>query len=112
MATFLEPYAKLGGQLNSAVNAYNQGVGSLDARVLQQLRRIEAAGAGSEKPLASLTALDTPAKLVVAPDAEQAASDEVPRPRPPESASAGERVSSPSGSACASSRAPGRASGW
>jgi DNA recombination protein RmuC len=76
MATFLEPYAKLGRQLNSAVNAYNQGVGSLDARVLPQLRRIEAAGAGSEKSLASLTALDTPAKLVVASDAGEAASGE------------------------------------
>ena len=50
IATFLEPYAKLGRQLNSAVNAYNQGAGSLDARVLPQLRRLEEAGAGSEKP--------------------------------------------------------------
>ena len=53
IATFLEPYAKLGRQLNSAVNAYNQGAGSLDARVLPQLRRLEAAGAGSEKPVSS-----------------------------------------------------------
>ena len=50
IATFLEPYAKLGRQLNSAVNAYNQGVGSLDARVLPQLRRLEDAGAGSRRP--------------------------------------------------------------
>ena len=68
IATFLEPYAKLGRQLNSAVNAYNQGVGSLDARVLPQLRRIEDAGAGSEKPLPPIEGLDTPAKLVVAPE--------------------------------------------
>ena len=44
IATFLEPYAKLGRQLNSAVNAYNQGFGSLEARVLPQLRRLEEAG--------------------------------------------------------------------
>jgi DNA recombination protein RmuC len=68
LATFLEPYAKLGRQLNSAVNAYNQGAGSLDARVLPQLRRLEEAGAGSEKPLPPLSGLDTPAKLVVAPE--------------------------------------------
>src|SRR5918998_5172409 len=68
IATFLEPYAKLGRQLNSAVNAYNQGVGSLDARVLPQLRRLEDAGAGSEKPLPRLAGLDTPAKLIVAPE--------------------------------------------
>ncbi len=68
IATFLEPYAKLGRQLNSAVNAYNQGAGSLDARVLPQLRRLEEAGAGSEKPLPPLAGLDTPAKLIVAPE--------------------------------------------
>jgi DNA recombination protein RmuC len=68
IATFLEPYAKLGRQLNSAVNAYNQGAGSLDARVLPQLRRLEEAGAGSEKPVPPLAGLDTPAKLIVAPE--------------------------------------------
>jgi DNA recombination protein RmuC len=68
IATFLEPYAKLGRQLNSAVNAYNQGVGSLDARVLPQLRRLEEAGAGSEKALPQLEGLEMPAKLIVAPE--------------------------------------------
>jgi len=68
IATFLEPYAKLGRQLDSAVNAYNQGAGSLDARVLPQLRRLEEAGAGSEKPVPRLAGLDTPAKLIVAPE--------------------------------------------
>ena len=68
IATFLEPYAKLGRQLDSAMNAYNQGVGSLDARVLPQLRRLEEAGAGSEKPVPPLAGLDTPAKLIVAPE--------------------------------------------
>src|SRR5215207_6624851 len=68
MATFLEPYAKLGRQLNSAVNAYNQGAWSLDARVLPQLRRLEEAGAASEKPLPSPAGIDTPAKLIVAPE--------------------------------------------
>jgi hypothetical protein len=42
------------------VNAYNQGAGSLDARVLPQLRRLEEAGAGSETTLAALAGLDTP----------------------------------------------------
>jgi DNA recombination protein RmuC len=66
--TFLELYAKLGRQLNSVVNVFNQGAGSLDARVLPQLRRIEEAGAGSEKSLPPVTGLDTPAKLIVAPE--------------------------------------------
>jgi DNA recombination protein RmuC len=57
IATFLDPYAKIGRRLNAAVEAYNQGVGSLDARVLPQLRRLEQAGAGSEKPLPQLIEL-------------------------------------------------------
>jgi DNA recombination protein RmuC len=76
IATFLEPYAKLGRQLNSAVNAYNQGAGSLDARVLPQLRRLEEAGAGSEKPLPPLAGIDTPAKLIVAPELDRSAEAE------------------------------------
>ena len=79
IATFLEPYAKLGRQLNSAVNAYNQGVGSLDARVLPQLRRLEEAGAGSEKALPRPEGLDTPAKLIAAPElTARAATDSSP----------------------------------
>jgi len=72
IATFLEPYARLGRQLNSAVNAYNQGAGSLDARVLPQLRRLEEAGAGSEKAVPPLAGIDTPAKLIVAPELAEA----------------------------------------
>src|SRR3954463_16469562 len=66
IATFLEPFAKLGRQLASAMTAYNRGTASLDARVLPQLRRLEEAGAGSEKPLPALAGLDAPAKLIVA----------------------------------------------
>jgi DNA recombination protein RmuC len=86
IATFLEPYAKLGRQLNSAVNAYNQGVGSLDARVLPQLRRLEEAGAGSEKPLPPLASLDTPAKLIVAPELAEAREADSADPAPAEAA--------------------------
>jgi hypothetical protein len=50
------------------VNAYNQGAGSLDARVLPQLRRLEEAGAKSEKRVPRLDGLDTPAKLIAAPE--------------------------------------------
>ena len=73
LGAFLEPYAKLGRQLNSAVNAYNQGAGSLEARVLPQLRRIEAAGAGSEKPVPAVPGLEGTARLVIAPGEAEAA---------------------------------------
>lgn len=66
VGTFVEPLAKLGRQLGSSVNAYNEAVGSFEARVLPQLRRIEEAGAGSDKHLESPAPLDTPARMVTA----------------------------------------------
>jgi DNA recombination protein RmuC len=86
IATFLEPFAKLGRQLNSAVNAYNQGAGSLDARVLPQLRRLEEAGAGSEKPLPPLAGLETPARLIVAPELTEPRDADAADPPPAEAA--------------------------
>ncbi len=71
IATFLEPFAKLGRQLNSAVNAYNQSAGSVESRVLPQLRRLEEAGAGSEKPVPEFGGIETPAKLIVAPELDE-----------------------------------------
>jgi DNA recombination protein RmuC len=53
MARFVEPLAKVGRQLGSAVGAYNEAVGSLDGRVIPQLRRMEEAGAKSERELAA-----------------------------------------------------------
>ncbi|MCD6725920.1 MAG: DNA recombination protein RmuC [Solirubrobacteraceae bacterium] len=79
-ATFLEPLAKVGRQLGSATTAYNQAVGSLEARVLPQLRRIEEAGAGSGAQIAAPAALDTPAREIVAPELsppEPAADDDI-----------------------------------
>src|SRR4051812_9924718 len=86
IATFLEPFAKLGRQLNSAVNAYNQGAGSLDARVLPQLRRLEEAGAGSEKPLPPLAGIETPARLIVAPELTEHEKGNAAEPPPAEAA--------------------------
>ena len=47
LGRFVEPFSKLGRQLDSAVGAYNDAVGSFDQRVMPQVRRIEQAGAGS-----------------------------------------------------------------
>ncbi len=61
LGRFLDPFAKVGRQLGSAVSAYNDAVGSFDRRVIPQIRRIEQAGAGSERlldapePLESMT---------------------------------------------------------
>jgi DNA recombination protein RmuC len=53
LGRFVEPLAKVGRQLSSAVGAYNEAVGSFDSRVVPQLRRVEEAGAHSEREIAS-----------------------------------------------------------
>jgi DNA recombination protein RmuC len=53
IARFVDPLAKVGRALGSAVGSYNEAVGSFDGRVLPQLRRIEESGAKSERELAS-----------------------------------------------------------
>src|SRR4029077_18427336 len=46
---FIEPLSKVGRQLDSAIGAYNEAVGSFDHRVVPQVRRIEALGASSAR---------------------------------------------------------------
>jgi DNA recombination protein RmuC len=67
-ATFLESFSKLGRQLKSATNAYNDSVGSLEGRVLPQLRRFEGYGAASEKALETPAAIDGVPRVVAVPD--------------------------------------------
>jgi DNA recombination protein RmuC len=67
-ATFLDSFAKVGRQLTSATNAYNDSVGSLEGRVLPQLRRFEQYGAGSEKQLAPPKAIDAAARSMFVPE--------------------------------------------
>jgi DNA recombination protein RmuC len=81
-ATFLESFSKLGRQLNSATNAYNDSVGSLEGRVLPQLRRFEDLGAKSEKQLAAAKVIDDAVRVVTVPELDAAAievRDDTPR---------------------------------
>ncbi len=66
LGRFAEPLAKVGRQLDSAVGAYNQAVGSFDTRVVPQLRRIEEAGAASEREVAAPPAIDTTTRPLTA----------------------------------------------
>jgi DNA recombination protein RmuC len=68
LSRFVTPFAKAGRQLASAVSAYNEAVGSFDTRVVPQVRRIEQAGASSERdvqapPALEITASATQAEL-------------------------------------------------
>jgi DNA recombination protein RmuC len=66
LGRFVEPLAKVGRQLGSAVSAYNEAVGSFDHRVVPQVRRIEQAGASSEREVHPPPALDTVARALTA----------------------------------------------
>jgi DNA recombination protein RmuC len=64
LANFVAPFAKAGRQLGSAVAAYNDAVGSFDSRVMPQVRRIEEAGAASERELGAPPSLEITARTI------------------------------------------------
>ena len=66
LARFIDPLAKIGRQLGSAVGAYNEAVGSFDSRVVPQLRRIEEAGAKSERDLIAPAPIESSPRPLVA----------------------------------------------
>jgi len=66
LGRFSEPLAKVGRQLDSAVGAYNEAVGSFDHRVVPQVRRIEQAGATSEREVRPPAAVESSARPLTA----------------------------------------------
>ncbi len=66
LGRFVEPFAKMGRQLDSAITAYNEAVGSFDHRVIPQVRRIEQAGAASEREVLAPTAVEITARTITA----------------------------------------------
>jgi DNA recombination protein RmuC len=66
LGRFVEPLAKVGRQLDSASAAYNAAVASFDTRVVPQVRRIEEAGAASDREVSSPPAVETTARAVTA----------------------------------------------
>jgi DNA recombination protein RmuC len=66
LGRFVEPLAKIGKQLDSAVSSYNKAVGSFERGVIPQVRRIEAAGASSEREVSSPAIVETSARPVIA----------------------------------------------
>jgi DNA recombination protein RmuC len=64
LGRFVEPLAKAGRQLDSAVCAYNEAVGSFEHRVVPQVRRIEQAGAASEREVLAPDPVEITARAV------------------------------------------------
>jgi len=91
LGRFVEPFSKLGRQLDSAVGAYNDAVGSFDQRVIPQVRRIEQAGAGSGREVDAPPGIEIGARTITA--RVGAAQD------PPEAGAAGEQTALPAAAA-------------
>jgi DNA recombination protein RmuC len=81
IARFIEPFARVGRQLGSAVGAYNEAVGSLESRVIPQLRRIEDAGAGSGREVEVAGVEESPRRMAVSLE-EEPSSPAASRPAP------------------------------
>jgi DNA recombination protein RmuC len=87
LGRFLEPFSKLGRQLDSAVGAYNEAVGSFEGRVIPQVRRIEQAGADSGREVLSPEAIEITPRTVTARAGDSPGEDRlapVPAPAPDE----------------------------
>jgi DNA recombination protein RmuC len=76
LGRFVGHFGKIGRQLDSAVGAFNDAVGSFESRVIPQVRKIEQAGAASERevcapPALEITARKLTAKLALEADVEE-----------------------------------------
>jgi DNA recombination protein RmuC len=85
LGRFVEPLSKVGRQLDSAVSAYNEAVGSFDHRVIPQVRRIEQAGAASERKVLAPNAVEITARAITArPEIESEETLRIAADAPPE----------------------------
>jgi DNA recombination protein RmuC len=74
LGRFVEPLGKVGRQLDSAVSSFNEAVGSFDHRVMPQVRRIEQAGAASDREVQAPAAVEATVRTLTArPEPEPAA---------------------------------------
>jgi DNA recombination protein RmuC len=64
LGRFVQPLSKVGRQLDSAVSAYNEAIGSFEHRVIPQVRRIEQAGAASERDVLAPDAVEITARAI------------------------------------------------
>jgi DNA recombination protein RmuC len=78
LGTFAGMLSKVGRALNTSVGAYNQAVGSFDARVLVTARKLEEHGAASEtKELEAPAQVDLMPRAVQAPQLDEGDEEEI-----------------------------------
>ncbi len=80
LGRFVEPFAKVGRALTSASTSYNEAVGSFDQRVIPQLRRIEQAGAASEREVQAPAGVEASTRLITSRPAPAPRAEELPEP--------------------------------
>jgi DNA recombination protein RmuC len=94
LGRFVEPLSKVGRQLDSAVSAYNEAVGSFDHRVMPQVRKIEQAGAASERKVLAPDAVEITARAITARPELGSEDARPPRPEEAREQPARQRISS------------------
>ena len=93
LGRFVEPFAKVGRQLDSAVGAYNEAIGSFEHRVIPQVRKIEQAGAASERKVLAPDAVEITARSLSARPGFGEQPEPAPRPLAAAEPPARERIS-------------------
>ena len=94
LGRFVEPFAKVGRQLDSAVGAYNEAIGSFEHRVIPQVRKIEQAGAASERKVLAPDAVEITARAITARPGFGDEPEPLPQPVAAPQPHARERISS------------------
>ena len=73
-AKFLNDFNAVGKRLSSATGAYNSAVGSLEGRLLPQLRKVEDLGIRTRREIEDPAPIDAPVRVIRAPELGEAES--------------------------------------
>lgn len=79
---FLSDFDNVGSRLSSATKAYNSAVGSMEGRLLPQLRKVEGLGVAPGKEIEAPTPVEATVREITAPELREAT------PEPPEAEAA------------------------
>jgi DNA recombination protein RmuC len=72
---FLSDFDSVGNKLSSATKAYNSAVGSMEGRLLPQLRKVEGLGVAPGKEIAAPEPIEATVREITAPELREASSE-------------------------------------
>lgn len=72
---FLADFDAVGSRLSSATKAYNSAVGSMEGRLLPQLRKVEGLGVAPGKEIEAPTQIEATVREITAPELREAGSE-------------------------------------